>query len=61
MYACQVGSNENVKALLQAGASLQPEGACTTPLIMATKAGHLDIVRDLIGAGADVNAKNTVL
>ena len=36
----------------------KPDGSCWTPLHIASSAGQEEVVRELVGAGADVNKKN---
>jgi ankyrin repeat protein len=54
LLAAGVGNPEVVSELLAHGASPDPVGADgMTPLIVAARQGHLDIVRVLLDAGAD--------
>ena len=65
MNAARSGSLELVKALVEAGASIDQQkrgerrkGLGETALMRAAKYGHADIVEYLAGMGADVNAQN---
>lgn len=52
--ASEVGSRDIVQLLLNAGAQVHPK-TFQAPLYAAAGAGHLEIVKDLIEAGANVN------
>lgn len=48
-----------IKVLLEHSANPNIEGDCKKPLISATRSGHLDIVRILIGNQARVDAEDS--
>ncbi|XP_038211865.1 26S proteasome non-ATPase regulatory subunit 10-like [Zerene cesonia] len=54
-----LGGNENlVDYLLRCDSPLEPQDdTCTTPLILAASAGRFEVVRLLVGKGANVNHK----
>ena len=53
--ACQLGSLEDVKLLLEAQADVNVETyAGCTPLHAASQGGHFEIVKLLLAAGADI-------
>lgn len=56
MLAALRGPLQNVKALVQAGADIDPEG--WTPLIYAAFEGHVDIVTYLLTLDLDINAQS---
>ncbi len=56
--ACCGGCYEVAKFLLKAGADANL-GAATTPLMEAAQEGHLELVRLLVSAGADLNKFTT--
>lgn len=57
--AATSGSAETVQALLKYKPDLEIRDALGwTPLIIAASSGSLDVVKELIGAGADVTAVN---
>jgi cell wall assembly regulator SMI1/ankyrin repeat protein len=63
-YAVNNGAKPSVVAvLLEAGADVNatvgdpPRSLAETPIMMAAYEGRLDLVRQLLGAGADVNAR----
>lgn len=57
--AATSGSAETVQALLKYQPDLEIRDALGwTPLIIAASSGSLDVVKELIGAGADVTAVN---
>jgi ankyrin repeat protein len=57
--AAELGREEVVAALLDAGADADPRTAeDTTPLHQAAMNGHREVVEMLLGAGADVNARD---
>ncbi len=61
------GDAAEVKALLDKGGNVNEKGGCglwdiggdfgATPLLCAALGGHMDTVKELIGRGADVNAR----
>lgn len=53
--ASQNGHNLVVKALLAAGAAVDPFVGFGTPLFLASENGHKQVVRTLVAAGANVN------
>lgn len=55
LKAIRAGSLEDVKAALDAGATLDDEGQPGLALGMACFLGHPDIVRELVARGAQVN------
>ncbi|KII89692.1 hypothetical protein PLICRDRAFT_107568, partial [Plicaturopsis crispa FD-325 SS-3] len=53
------GSVDVTRYLLDKGAEVdKPDGSGWTALHIAVSAGHEEIVRELVGAGADVNNRN---
>jgi ankyrin repeat protein len=57
--AAAVGDTDRVLELLEGGAPVdQRDGHGRTALLIATRADHAAVARHLIGAGADVNAKD---
>ncbi|HEV2547810.1 MAG TPA: ankyrin repeat domain-containing protein [Stellaceae bacterium] len=58
-FAAGDGDLETVKRLLQQGADLNAfDDLGWTPLIHAAKRGHVDVVRCLLAAGAQVDARD---
>ena len=58
--AAQAGDLARVRALVEAGASVDAENRYkVTPLFFAAMNGHLDVVDYLIAKGADVNQKDS--
>ncbi|KAK0649333.1 hypothetical protein B0T16DRAFT_409853 [Cercophora newfieldiana] len=58
LWACEHDDPETVQLLLQSGANPSLENAVgPTPLTTAIQRGHIDVVRVLLAAGADVNAR----
>jgi hypothetical protein len=55
MIACQIGHLKSVILLLDYGAYVNDSNKYGTPLIFASKNGHYDIVRYLIGRHANIN------
>ena len=56
LYSCEQGDAETAKALLSKGADINlrsPEG--WSPLIMAAKEGHVELLGELLAAGATPN------
>ena len=59
--AAETGDPDKVKALLKEGASIEARDASgATALLAATHENRVDAARALIGAGADVNAKDKI-
>lgn len=53
------GDLEVVKALVEAGAVVNPPGKRSSPLYAAVEQGHLEVARFLLGAGAQVQTPGT--
>lgn len=47
-----------MRLLQMAGARVNSQGSCCTPLLLAASEGRLDAVRYLLDQGADVNARD---
>ena len=62
--ACEWGNVVRVRQLIQDGqdvnSTIHDRLGTTTPLICAAEQGYVDVVHELIGAGADVNAKGNI-
>jgi ankyrin repeat protein len=58
MFAAYWGDLEVTQALLDAGADINAEGECRTPLIYAAQRGHLRLAQALLDEGADINRTN---
>eukprot|EP01112_Ceratiomyxa_fruticulosa_P002612 TRINITY_DN1275_c0_g1_i2.p1 TRINITY_DN1275_c0_g1~~TRINITY_DN1275_c0_g1_i2.p1 ORF type:complete len:292 (+),score=59.45 TRINITY_DN1275_c0_g1_i2:285-1160(+) len=60
-YACQLGSLEIVRLLLDYGANIEqavfPD--LSTPLMVAVNDGHLEVFKELLKRGANINKTNT--
>ena len=60
--ACKVGNLDRVRQLIQQGQDVNTTRGYKfgrTPLICAAISGHVQVVCELISAGADVNGKNS--
>ena len=61
LIACSIGDYGIARSLLNAGANVgAANGEENTPLMEASKGGHLTIVTMLLGKGANANATNAV-
>jgi uncharacterized protein len=60
LEAAQLGHVEMVKYLLSVGANISIPNQDEPTLIGGVRSGNPDIVQDLINAGADVNARNSL-
>ena len=57
--AALAGAAEQVNGLLRTGANVNGKGMhAMTPIMSAAKGGHLEVVKELIARGADVNCHN---
>ncbi|KHJ87273.1 tetratricopeptide repeat protein, partial [Oesophagostomum dentatum] len=56
--AVSAGMRDNVRALLKAGAKVDPTGGGITPLMEACDKGFIEIARDLLKCGASVTKRN---
>lgn len=54
---CALGDTQRVAALVARGADVDLKVQGMTPLVLAVQQGHLDVVRLLVEAGADVNLR----
>ena len=52
------GNVRSMRLLQMAGARVNSQGSCCTPLLLAAGEGRLDAVRYLLDQGADVNARD---
>ena len=52
------GNVRSLRLLQMAGASVNSQGDCCAPLLLAAGEGRLDAVRYLLDQGADVNARD---
>jgi ankyrin repeat protein len=52
------GNVRSMRLLQMAGAHVNNQGSCCTPLLLAASEGRLDAVRYLLDQGADVNARD---
>ena len=60
MYAIDNGHRPIVQLLIQSGSDVNRQDANEmTPLMVAPSENQIDIVRDLLSGGADVNFKST--
>jgi ankyrin repeat protein len=58
-YAAANGDGDIIRLLLEKSAYIDAESPNkTTPVMMAARAGHLDVVKQLMEAGADISLKN---
>jgi uncharacterized protein len=61
LEAVQEGDTARVRELLSSGAAVEiRDSSESTPLLIATRANHIEIARILINANADVNAKDNI-
>ena len=58
ILSCKEGHTEVASALIAAGASVDPPDISHTPIRAAALYGHVDCIRLLLTAGADVNFKS---
>ena len=56
--AAAQGDVRSMRLLQMAGAQVNSQGSCCTPLFLAAGEGRLDAVRYLLDQGADVNARD---
>jgi len=62
LYSATVDGNlEEVKALVELGVDVNPEGMRISPLLNALKQENLDIVEYLVEVGADLDNKSSLL
>ena len=60
-HACVSGKEDCVRALIDTGAPVDISSGAATPLCFAASYGHTSIAKLLIDAGANVNAKVSIL
>lgn len=61
LEAVQDGDTARVRVLLSSGVGLETRDSSeSTPLLIATRANHVEVARILINANADVNAKDNI-
>lgn len=61
LEAVQEGDTARIRELLSSGAELETRDSSeSTPLLIATRANHIEVARILINANADVNAKDNI-
>jgi uncharacterized protein len=62
LEAVKEGDAARVRELLSRGAALETRDSSeSTPLLIATRANHVEVARILINANADVNAKDNIV
>lgn len=58
--AASLGNLTMVKALLRFGAIINPKDGGQAPLILAVESGHIEVVQELIAAGADFKVRDSI-